>query len=125
MCVDGIMAAKPRRLARVLRAAGPDDPCGSRVARRSLRASSASVRVPLRRTGQSAERRRGSVRLVRRGVVLGSGAYTLRSGTSATDATVRLTARGRAALRGPGRVAAQVQVLERGRVVRRDVVTLT
>jgi glycerophosphoryl diester phosphodiesterase len=72
MCVDGIMAAKPGRLHRVLRSlrvGGPRregvvDPCGTRVASSSAAASdSGSVPLTLRRQGQSSERRRGEVRL--------------------------------------------------------------
>ena len=131
MCVDGIMAATPGRLARLLRrerVPGPGrdgaDPCGTRVDDASLTASEGRVTVPLRRQGESLERRRGHVRLLARGRLLGSVPFTLAGDAVEASARLRLNARGRAATRGDGAVRAQAEVVERGRVVSRRVVRL-
>jgi glycerophosphoryl diester phosphodiesterase len=129
MCVDGIMAAKPGRLARVLRSLGAarTDPCGTRVAAAKLSAGPSLVSVPLRRVGASLERRSGDLRLYdrRTAALLGSATWTLASGALKIDATVKLTAEGRAMLRGGRTLAARADVLERGRTVRRQQVTLS
>lgn len=120
MCVDGIMAAKPKRLDRVLRALRGQDPCGTRVAGSRATVASGRAVVPLKRQGQSLERRRGVVRLRMGGRPLGSGPFELDSEESKVSVRVRLNARGRAA-RGE---RVQVQVVERGRVVSRSTVQL-
>lgn len=120
MCVDGIMAAKPKRLERVLHALHGKDPCGTRVAASRAKLAAGRATVALQRQGQSLERRRGQVRLRIGGRSLGSGPFTLDSDASKATARVRLNARGRAA-RGK-RVRAEV--VERGRVVSRSTVRL-
>jgi glycerophosphoryl diester phosphodiesterase len=125
MCVDGIMAAKPARLHRVLRrmrVGGPErrgfDPCGTRVADSSFDGSA----LRLRRQGQSKERRSGVVRLYgigrggRRGALMGSGSFALANGSDAVSVRPRLNALGRRAARDAGFVVRAV-VSERGRVV--------
>jgi glycerophosphoryl diester phosphodiesterase len=124
MCVDGIMAAKPKRLARVLRALGGQDPCGMRVDATSLSAAEGRVVVPLERRGQSGERRRGQVRLRMNGRLLGTGSFTLDSEEADTTTRVALNARGRAATRGAGAVRVRAEVVERRRVVSRRTVRL-
>jgi glycerophosphoryl diester phosphodiesterase len=125
MCVDGIMAAKPDLLGRFLRRNGwtqvnrPtwNDPCGTQVAARSARASGGAVTLPLRRAGESLEKRSGTVALVARkgnrglrsGTVLGRARWSLGSGATETTASVALNRAGRAALKR-GSVRAQAQV---------------
>ena len=131
MCVDGIMAATPKRLAGLLRREGiprpgrdGNDPCGTRVDDASLSAVDGRVAVPLERRGESLERRRGQVRLVSRGRLLGSAPFTLDSDERDTSSRVRLNARGRAATRGSRSVRVRAEVVERGRVVSRSTVRL-
>jgi glycerophosphoryl diester phosphodiesterase len=105
-CVDGIMAARPAFLARLLRSQkvpgpgeGGNDPCGTRVAVRTARASGGKVTLPLARRGLSLERRRGSVTLrlarpfsgLRRNARVGSARFTLPSGAARTTTEVRLS----------------------------------
>jgi glycerophosphoryl diester phosphodiesterase len=116
MCVDGIMAAKPKRLEKVL-AKYTSDPCGTKVAKASLSASGSSVTVPLDRVGASMEKRSGQVRLVRAGKTVGTGTWSLDSAAKDTTARVRLKA-------GTGKGSVRAEVLERGRRVSARSVTL-
>jgi hypothetical protein len=75
------------------------------------------VTLPLRRQGQSLERRRGQVRLRIGRRVIVAGAFVLDSDVRSTSTRVTLNARGRAALEGDGAVRVQAQVVERGNVV--------
>ena len=120
MCVDGIMAAKPKRLARVLDRLDGQDPCGTRVGAAGAAVRSGRVTLPLRRQGESLERRRGTVRLRMNGRLLGSGPFTLDGDEKTTTSRVRLNAHGRMAT--GERVRAEV--VERGRVVSRSTVRL-
>jgi glycerophosphoryl diester phosphodiesterase len=124
MCVDGIMAAKPSRLDRVLRALRGQDPCGTRVDATSVAAGASRVVLPLARRGRSLERRRGQVRLRAGRRLLGSGAFTLDSDEREASARVRLNAAGRAATSGGDAVRVRAEVLERGRVVSRSALRL-
>jgi glycerophosphoryl diester phosphodiesterase len=125
LCVDGIMAAKPRELAAALRSAriSGEDPCGSRVRLHALTADGDGLDVPLARRGRSQEHRGGTVTVhavaerARAGRLLGTGRYELAGGAARTTPRVRLNAAGRAVLRGDGAVTVIVQVHERGRVV--------
>jgi glycerophosphoryl diester phosphodiesterase len=121
MCVDAIMAAKPSLLERVLRRLRGQDPCGTRVASRRQAARRGVVRLKLRRAGLSEERRAGSVALYgidRRGRArLGRGTWKLGSGKDRTVSRVRLSRRGRAAVRGRGRFVMRAIVSERRRRV--------
>jgi glycerophosphoryl diester phosphodiesterase len=128
MCVDGIMAAKPLELLRLLRREGiaqpggrGEDPCTSGVARRASAAGGA-VALRLLRRGLSPEARAGKVVLRRRGRVLARGRYALAHGAASADATVRLTRTGRAALRRAAAVRATAVTTERGARVRTPVV---
>jgi glycerophosphoryl diester phosphodiesterase len=131
MCVDGIMAAKPSRLDRVMRSmkvGGPErsglDPCGTTPAVERVTASGAGrFALPMRRQGLSMEKRTGTVKLVgidrsgREGVTMGTGRFSLDSGASTTDAAMVLNAAGRAAVRGGAPFVMRAIVSERGRVV--------
>jgi glycerophosphoryl diester phosphodiesterase len=138
-CVDGIMAARPQFLERLLDSrrvarpgrAGGDDPCGTRVTARSAAMSGGKVRLPLARRGESEEKRSGSVALraartgggLRKGAKLGTGRFTLNAKAARTESEVTLSAAARRALVG-GTVSALVQVSERGRIVSSSRVTL-
>ena len=132
MCVDGIMAAKPARLDRVMRSlevGGPErkglDPCGTRPAVSTVTASDGGLfPLRMRRQGQSMEKRTGTVRVygIDRGgdpgVLMGSGPFTLDNGASTAQAGIRLNALGRDAVKDsrPPFVMRAV-VSERNRVV--------
>lgn len=122
MCVDAIMAAKPRLLERMLRRLD-QDPCGTRVASGRPNARGGRVRLSLRRRGLSEERRRGTVRLYgidrsgRTGAVLGRGRFALPSDRDRATSTLRLTRLGRGAVGGPGRFVMRAIVSERGNAV--------
>ena len=131
MCVDGIMAAKPQRLDRVLRrmrVSGPgrsgSDPCGTRVLGTRASVSGSNVSIGLRRQGQSMEERSGRVRLVAGGRRIADGPFSLASDARGVRARLRLNARGRAAMRGSDPVRARAEVVERGRVVSRSTVRI-
>jgi glycerophosphoryl diester phosphodiesterase len=126
MCVDGIMAANPRAFEAVLRKAGygqpgqpGSDPCTTRATpRRASPVVGATATVQLQRRGLSLEHRRGSVLLAkpgRAGTVLGKGTYDLATGAAGTTSKVRLTAAGRAALRGRRTLVADAVVSDLGR----------
>ena len=126
MCVDGVMAANPRAFGAVLRKAGygrpggpGSDPCTTQATpKRAALVASGAATLQLRRRGLSLEHRRGSVLLAapgRAGTVLGKGTFDLATGAAATTAKVRLTAAGRAALRGRRTLAADAVVSDRGR----------
>lgn len=135
MCVDGIMAAKPARLDRVLRSlevGGPRrrglDPCGTAPAVSSATATDAGrLSLRMKRQGLSKERRTGTVRLVGigrdggSGRTMGTGTFTLENGAATTDAALALNAAGREAVRGGGPpFVMRAIVSERGRVVWED-----
>lgn len=120
MCVDGIMAAKPLLLERLLErehVVRPDgsgeDPCGTAVSARSARVHGATVTLPMRRRGRSMERRAGTVTLREGRRALGRGRFVLADGASATTVRVRLTAAGRRALRATRALHVAADVRER------------
>lgn len=125
MCVDGVMAAKPTRFEKVLnRTLGRDrnDPCGTRVDQHSIPVSAGvgAFDVPVRRQGDSQEARRGELRFYagtkgRR--LLGRGSFSLASDEGGSSSNVKLTAAGRALVRGEGRHTVRATVWERGRQV--------
>jgi len=123
MCVDGIMAAAPMALQRLLeerdvvrrergRIVGLD-PCGTRVATGSARARRGVVTLPMRRQGQSQERRAGTVTLRAGRRALGRGRFELATGAARTTARVRLTRAGRRALAARPRLRVVADVQER------------
>ena len=127
MCVDGIMAATPLKLERLLRAnriARPGDrtgtdACGTRISG-VTRVSGGAVTVSLARKGRSQERRAGTVTLrsrgaggLHRGTVLGRATYRLATDQAATTARVVLSAAARAALARDGGLPVSADVFER------------
>ncbi|MBX5440582.1 MAG: glycerophosphodiester phosphodiesterase [Solirubrobacteraceae bacterium] len=123
LCVDGIMAARPSELERLLaerdvvrrergRVVGLD-PCGTRVAAASARVRGGVATLPLRRRGQSQERRAGTVTLRAGRRVVGRGRFALATGRAATTARVRLTRAGRRALAARPRLRVVAEVAER------------
>lgn len=124
MCVDGIMAAAPGKLERLLESegiGGPGrpglDPCGTKVSARSATVSSAgTVTLPLARQGLSMESRKGTVTLRAHtgGELLGRERWSLADGAATSDVDVRLTAAGRRDLTKTKTLRADVAVNERG-----------
>ena len=119
MCVDGIMAAKPKLLERTLRREGvvrPDgrgtDPCSVRARRATVKQRSVAVAVVRRGLGPQAYS--GKVRIRARGRLLGRETFSLAEGTDAGGVTVPLTKAGRKLLDELGTVRAQVIVQTRG-----------
>ncbi|MBX5470080.1 MAG: glycerophosphodiester phosphodiesterase [Thermoleophilaceae bacterium] len=120
-CVDGIMAAKPRLLAQVLRrrhVVGPDgkgtDPCSVRARRAALHGS--TVSVSLERRGSGPQPYSGTVELragTARGRLLARGRFALPEGARDTQASLRLGAAARRLLRG-GRPRVLAVVRTRG-----------
>jgi glycerophosphoryl diester phosphodiesterase len=103
MCVDGIMAAQPRALERLLRerdVVRPDgrgvDPCGVRAIGGSL--ESAGLLVDLRRRGLGPQAHRGTVTVrVLDGAVLARGRFSMREGRDVAEPLLRYTRAGRRA----------------------------
>jgi glycerophosphoryl diester phosphodiesterase len=119
MCVDGIMAAKPRLLEKRLRARGVvrpgrhgTDPCSVRARRASARKH--GVAVALARRGKEPKAYAGTVRIRARGRLLGHERFRLADGVDAGGVTVPLTAAGRRLLKAAGVVRASVSVTTRG-----------
>jgi glycerophosphoryl diester phosphodiesterase len=124
MCVDAVMAAKPSLFERELARLRGQDPCGTRVAQARPNANRrGTIRLRLRRAGQSKERRTGSVALYgigrggRLGARMGRGTFTLGSGRDRTVSRVRLNRLGRGAVRGRPRFVMRAIVSERNRSV--------
>jgi glycerophosphoryl diester phosphodiesterase len=120
MCVDGIMAAAPGALERVLvdrnvgRPGGHGyDPCGTKVAAGAAKVSRGRVTLPLRRQGLSMERRSGSVALSAKGRTIGRANFVLPAEATQSSVPVRLNAAGRRALHGRRFVRAAATVRER------------
>jgi glycerophosphoryl diester phosphodiesterase len=118
MCVDGIMAAKPKLLERRLRArhvVRPDgsgtDPCSVRARRASVK--HASIAVALERRGDEPRRYKGVVRVKARGKLLGHESFSLAKDARAGGVTVPLSATGRKILKN-GPVRARALVTTRG-----------
>jgi glycerophosphoryl diester phosphodiesterase len=119
MCVDGIMAAKPRLLERRLRkrdVVRPDghgtDPCSVRAA--GVAVKQRAVAVTLARRGLSPQAYKGKVRITAGRKLLGREAFSLPEGTDAGGVTVPLTKAGRKLLGAANTVRAQVSVITRG-----------
>jgi glycerophosphoryl diester phosphodiesterase len=120
MCVDGIMAAKPRLLERRLRArhvvrpgGHGTDPCSVRARRRAT-VRKHGVAIALVRRGREPKGYAGTVRIRARGRLLGREHFTLATGVRSGGVTVPLTRVGRRLLREPGSVRATVSVKTRG-----------
>jgi glycerophosphoryl diester phosphodiesterase len=119
MCVDGIMAAKPRLLEKTLRRGDvvrPDghgtDPCSVRARKATLKKQ--SIAVSLARRGVEPKAYKGTIRVKARGKVLGHESFSLPKGTDAGGATVPLSKAGKALLGAGNAVRAQVLVTTRG-----------
>jgi glycerophosphoryl diester phosphodiesterase len=102
MCVDGIMAARPRALERRLRARDvvrPDgrgvDPCGVRAVAGTF--ESAGLLVDLRRRGLGPQAYRGTVVVRASGEVLARGRFSMREGRDVAEPLLRYTRAGRRA----------------------------
>jgi glycerophosphoryl diester phosphodiesterase len=115
MCVDGIMAAKPKLLERTLRREGVvrpggrgTDPCSVRARRATLKHR--SVAVALVRRGRGPQAYTGRVRIRANGRLLGRERFSLAEKTDAGGVTVPLTKAGRKLLDRVGSVPAQVIV---------------
>jgi hypothetical protein len=92
---------------------GGEDACATQVATRAARVRGGAVTLPLKRRGQSLERRSGTVSLVAGARTLARGRFALAGGAARTSAHVRLTVAGRRALAHHRRQAVQVLVDER------------
>jgi glycerophosphoryl diester phosphodiesterase len=119
MCVDGIMAAKPKLLERRLRqrgvvrpAASGTDPCSVRARRATGKRR--SVAVGLERRGLGPQAYTGKVRIRANGRLLGRERFSLAENTDAGGVTVPLTRGGRKLLDALGTVRARVIVQTRG-----------
>jgi glycerophosphoryl diester phosphodiesterase len=119
MCVDGIMAAKPKLLERRLRAGDvvrPDgdgtDPCSVRARRASVK--DGSLAVALERRGVEPRAYSGTVRVQAGGKLLGHEAFSLADGVKAGGVTVPLSKAGRKRLKHGTTVPAVVLVTTRG-----------
>jgi glycerophosphoryl diester phosphodiesterase len=131
MCVDGIMAAAPQALERLLDAehiGRPDgsgqDPCGTKAAAGATVSKAGTARLDLRRRGLSLERRHGTVTLRavgNGGKALGRATFTLPGGARSTTASVRLGAAGRRMLAKAHRLKVVAETTERGAPVRTTV----
>ena len=100
MCVDGIMAAKPRLLEKTLRrghVVRPDgrgtDPCSVRAKKATLKRR--SIAVSLVRRGVEPKAYSGTVRVRARGKLLGRESFSLPKGTDAGGVTVALSKAGK------------------------------
>jgi glycerophosphoryl diester phosphodiesterase len=120
MCVDGIMAAKPRLLERRLRArhvvrpgGRGNDPCSVR-ARRHATVRKHGIAVGLVRRGVEPKAYSGTVRVRARGRLLGREHFRLAAGVDAGGVTVPLTLAGRRHLGAVGSLRATVSVKTRG-----------
>jgi hypothetical protein len=119
MCVDGIMAAKPKLLERRLRAGNvvrPDgrgtDPCSVRARRASVKHG--ALAVALERRGVEPRAYSGTVRVKAGGKLLGREKFSLGEGVKAGGVTVPLRKAGRKLLAKGGAVRATVAVTTRG-----------
>jgi glycerophosphoryl diester phosphodiesterase len=128
MCVDGIMAAQPQALERLLDREGigrpggrGQDPCGTSATANATVSKAGSATVTLKRRGLSMERRTGTLTLRsagRRPTSLGRARFTLPSDAATTTATVKLTAAGRRALATGRPLKAVAETREHGAPVR-------
>jgi glycerophosphoryl diester phosphodiesterase len=131
MCVDGIMAAAPQALERLLdaehigrRDGRGEDPCGTAATARASVSTAGTARLDLRRRGLSLERRDGTVTLREAGTggkALGRGVFTLPDGAPSTSASVRLTAAARRRLAKAHRLKVIAETTEHGAPVRTTV----
>ncbi len=119
MCVDGIMAAKPRLLEKTLRRGDvvrPDgrgtDPCSVRAKKATLKKR--AIAVSLVRRGVEPKAYSGTVRVRARGKLLGRESFSLPKGTDAGGVTVALSKAGKKLLNATKSVCGQVVVTTRG-----------
>jgi glycerophosphoryl diester phosphodiesterase len=118
MCVDGIMAARPRALQKRLlqrevvgTAADGTDPCAVRAVRAAV--ENRTIAVGLERRGLGPQAYEGTVQIRARGRLLGRESFSLDEGVEAGGVTVALTRFGRRLL-DDERVRAVVSVRTRG-----------
>jgi glycerophosphoryl diester phosphodiesterase len=118
MCVDGIMAARPRALWRRLvqrevvgTSASGTDPCSVRAVRATL--ENRTIAVALERRGVGPQAYAGAVTVRARGRLLGREDFSLEEGSEVGGVTVALTRFGRRLL-DDERVRAVVSVRTRG-----------
>jgi glycerophosphoryl diester phosphodiesterase len=119
MCVDGIMAAKPKLLERRLRARDvvrPDghgtDPCSVRARRASVKHG--SLAVALERRGNEPRGYKGTVRVTAGSALVGRGRFSLAKGHRQGRATMPLTRAGRRMLQLHGTTKVRIRVRTRG-----------
>ena len=122
MCVDGIMAARPRALERRLRARGVvrpgghgTDPCSVGAGRATV--ENGAIAVGLERRGEGPQAYRGTVSVLERGrhgPLLARETFSLPEGADAAGVTATLTRAGRQVLRAGEPVRATVSVRTRG-----------
>jgi glycerophosphoryl diester phosphodiesterase len=119
MCVDGIMAARPRLLERRLRkrdvvrpGSHGTDPCSVRA--RGAKVENRSIAVALARRGTGPQAYEGKVQVRARGRLLGRESFSLPEGADAGGVTVPLTSAGRKLLAAVRTVRARVSVITRG-----------
>jgi len=119
MCVDGIMAAKPKLLEKTLRRGDVvrpggrgTDPCSVRAKKATLKKR--SVAVSLVRRGVEPKAYKGTVRVRAAGKLLGHESFSLPKGTDAGGVTVPLSKAGKALLKGTNGVRGRVVVTTRG-----------
>jgi len=119
MCVDGIMAAKPKLLEKTLRRGDVvrpggrgTDPCSVRAKKATLKKR--SVAVSLVRRGVEPKAYKGTVRVRAAGKLLGHESFSLPKGTDAGGVTVPLSKAGKALLKGTNGLRGQVVVTSRG-----------
>jgi len=119
MCVDGIMAAKPKLLEKTLRRGDVvrpggrgTDPCSVRAKNATLKKR--SVAVSLVRRGVEPKAYKGTVRVRAAGKLLGHESFSLPKGTDAGGVTVPLSKAGKALLKGTNGVRGRVVVTTRG-----------
>lgn len=123
MCVDGIMAAQPKALERLLVAEQVGrptedgyegyDPCGTRVAAGRVDLRGWKARLPLERQGLSMERRSGTVTLAARGRTVGRARFVLGAEAERSSVTVKLRRAGRKLLRHKRSIRVSATVDER------------
>ncbi|HEU4657566.1 MAG TPA: glycerophosphodiester phosphodiesterase [Capillimicrobium sp.] len=120
LCVDGIMAARPKLLERTLvaRDVGTPgghgfDPCGTKVAASRVDLRGWKATLPLERRGLSMERRSGTVTLTARRKTVGTARFVLDAEATETSVKVKVNATGRELLRGKRSVRVKATVQER------------
>jgi glycerophosphoryl diester phosphodiesterase len=119
MCVDGIMAAKPRLLEKTLRrddVVRPDghgtDPCSVRPA--AVTRNKGRLKVALFRRGLEPKGYKGTVRVTAGKVLFGHGKFSMPKGHKRANAKLRLTQAGKRFLAQHGNSMVRMSVRTRG-----------